>query len=306
MLPLLYSICATTYNCADTLNESVGSITRRADTRAMEFVVCDSKSNDGTPEVIQRYSDFFKTLKIISKRCTRGEGRWIAFKNSTGRYIIQVDLDTVYNDAWGEFVKWHRRYLPDFVVQTMGSGIYPRGIIERVGGWKNLNYSEDLDMWIKLARIGKLRWSNLVTGYNYASLQSPEQIRKKIPNPINRWIRKVIHLRDLMALHRISWTEGLLDNNFKPNYIFLYSIAKLLAAGTTGVTDVRKYDRQEIIDKNAIELPIDGIRRKGSWKDFGVRTTQQKGCLICGSLINPHDFYCSSCLNMLKKEHLIN
>lgn len=305
MLPVLYSICATTYNCADTVEKSMDSISKRANTRAMEFVVCDSRSNDGTPQLIQRYSGYFKTLKIISKRCTRGKGRWIAFKNSTGRYIIQVDLDTVYNDAWSEFVKWHRRYLPDFVVQTMGSGIYPREVIERVGGWMNLNYSEDLDMWIKLARIGKLRWSNLVTGYDYASLQSPEQIRKKIPNPINRWIRKIIHIRDLMALHRISWTESLLDYDFQPIYIFLYSIAKLLAAGMIGVVDVRKYDGQEIIEKNAIELPIEGIRRKGWWKDFRLRITQPKGCQICGSLINPHDSYCSRCLNMLKKERLI-
>ena len=303
--PILYSICATTYNCADTVKLSLRSIVRRAPTHEMELIVCDSKSIDGTPQLIQEYADNFKILKILSEKCTRGKGRQIAFKNSAGQYIIQVDLDTIYNDAWGKFIEWHRKHLPNFAVQTMGSGIYPRELIERVGGWKDLNFSEDLDMWIKLGSIGKLKWSNLITGYNFSLLTT--HISEKIPYQIERWKRSFSRLRDLMALHRISFYQSLFGHGF-PLRVIICLLAKMYAFTLTDVVDVRKYNRDEVIEKNIITLPIEGITGKGwYWRGFAVTSEliKNKDCLICGYPIALPDKYCPRCLQTLRKEHLI-
>ena len=59
----------------------------------MEFIVCDSRSIDGIPEILNEYHSFFREFKIISKKCSRGVGRQMAFENSSGKYIIQIDLD---------------------------------------------------------------------------------------------------------------------------------------------------------------------------------------------------------------------
>ena len=302
--PTLYSICATTYNCADIVERSLESIIQRAPTHEMEMVVCDSKSVDNTPQFIQKYSDHFKSLKIISKKCTRGEGRQIAFKNSTGQCIIQVDLDTVYNDAWKKFVEWHMEHLPDFAVQTWGSGIYPRRLIEQIGGWKNLTHSEDLDAWIKLAKIGKLKWSNLVTGYNFALLQDV----KRIPSQIERWIRALARLRAIFALHRISFRHCLFRLGYHPLRVAVCLLAKIYSLTLRGVVDVRQYNQNEIVQKNVIELPIEGsIGKERYWRGFTMtdEPIKDRDCLTCGHPIPLSQKYCPRCFVILKKERLI-
>lgn len=301
--PVYYSICATTYNCADMIEESIKSIIQRTNVREIELVICDSKSTDGTLQLIQKYSNYFRNLKIVSKKCTRGEGRQIAFEKSTGQYIILVDLDTIYTDAWKKFVQWHMKYLPDFAVQTIGSGIYPRRLIKQIGGWKNLNYSEDLDIFIKVAKLGWLRWSNLVTGYNFALLTTSKKI-----SPVERGIRWLIQLRDLIALHRINIRQYLSKYGYHPVRVAGCLLSKIFSLNVTGVVDVRKYNRDEVIQKNIIKLPIEGIIGKWYRKGFTItnESLKDKDCLICGKPIPLSDRYCPRCYAILKKEHYLN
>jgi len=279
---------------------SLDSIVKKMEAHDMELVVCDSESSDGTPDVVKKFSKRFKVLKILSKRCTRGEGRQIAFENSSGRYIITIDMDVIYNEAWKKFVEWHRKNLPDFSIQTRGSGIYPRKAIRLIGGWKSLNHSEDLDVWIKLARIGSLRFSNLVTGYNFALLDS----RHGVIGKIEKLSRGLLWLRDMMALHRISLLRCVYRYKLDPIGIAACLLTKTLSFKVRDVVDVTKYDRNDIIEKNIVELPIDGIRGKWYWKGFQSASSEYKDCLTCGRQIPLCETHCHHCWRVLKEEGL--
>jgi len=270
----------------------------------MELIVCDSKSRDGTPQLITKYHNRFRNLRIISKKCTRGEGRQIAFENSTGRYIIAIDLDVIYNDAWREFIVWHRRHQPDFAVQTRGCGIYPREAIEQIGGWKKLNHSEDLDIWIKLAVKGKMRFSDLVTGYNLAYLHTPQGL----PNKIEQFTRTLIWLRDLLSLKRTTFRQVLFGSGFLWIKIPAIFLGKVLSFSVRGIVSTQEHCRSDIIDKNIIELPIHGLFGQWYWRGFtaSVKPSKYKECLVCGRPILVHNKYCIQCLSELKKQRLIS
>lgn len=301
-----YSLCSTTYNCGTIVGKSVESILRWVNPEEMEFIVCDSQSTDGTPQQIKRFSHRFKKMKIVSRKCTRGEGRQIAFQNSTGEYIIRVDLDTIYNRSWGEFLRWHSKHLPSFAIETYGSGIFPRKLVEHVGGWKRLNRGEDIDMCFKLAMIGKIKWSTLITGYNMALLQTWE----RIPNPIEKWVRQLIELRDFMALHIVTLRKCVRSQRYHPFMIFFDLVARIYALSLAGVINVRKCG-PNIVKNNLIELPIEGVRGNERWWRWDLIVldrplkSQVTNCVVCGYAIPLWKKYCSKCLVLLKKEPLL-
>jgi len=301
----LYSICTTTYNCVQVVEKSLRSIIENANTSEMEFVVCDSESSDGTPQIIAKFSKFFRKMKITSRKSTRGEGRQIAFLNSTGQYIIRVDLDTIYNRSWREFLKWHAENLPTFAIETYGSGIFPRKLVQAVGGWKGLNTAEDVDLCFKLARIGRIKWSTLITGYNLALLRTWE----KIPSWAERWRRELVLFRDFMAIHMITLRQCVIQQRYNPFLTLFDLIARIYASTMPGIVNVRELNR-DIVDSNMIELPIEGYRGRESWWrwDFLSDTSihsQVKDCIICGYPVCLSEKYCPKCVSILKEENLL-
>ena len=53
-----------------------------------------------------------------------------------------------------------------FAVQAVYCGIYPREIWSNVGGMGNFNFGEDLELWIKIWKINKMRWYPVEMGEN--------------------------------------------------------------------------------------------------------------------------------------------
>ncbi len=175
-----YSICSTVYNAAPRLRASLDSILQYINPEEFEIVVVDSNSTDGTLDILKEYANKFQNFKIIVRKCTRGKGRQIAFENSHGDYIIPVDLDTIYLPQWWELIKayesWEGR--GKYALQAIYSGIYPRHLLEKVGGWRNLQYAEDFDLWWRLIEIDTFKWYPLITGYNWEE-KDPEKRQTK-------------------------------------------------------------------------------------------------------------------------------
>ncbi len=176
-----YSLCATTYNVEFRLRKSLDSILRFINPTDFEIVVVDSESKDGTTAILREYQKIFPNFKIIEKKCKRGLGRQIAFENSGGEYIIQVDLDTMYPLQWIEFIKAYEDLegQKKNAVQACFSGIYPRYLIEKVGGWRNLQWAEDFDLWWRLIKINAFKWCPLIVGENW-DVKEPETRQAKI------------------------------------------------------------------------------------------------------------------------------
>ncbi|ADD08085.1 glycosyltransferase family 2 protein [Candidatus Aciduliprofundum boonei] len=190
-----YSICSTVYNAAPRLRASLDSILQYINPEEFEIVVVDSKSKDGTLEILKEYANKFPNFKIIVRKCTRGKGRQIAFENSQGEYIIPVDLDTIYLPPWWELIKAYESWegKDKYALQAIYSGIYPRHLLEKVGGWRDLQYAEDFDLWWRLIEIDSLKIYPLVTGKNW-KIKERESIH--IKNILHIVYRKYLDERD--------------------------------------------------------------------------------------------------------------
>ena len=190
-----YSICSTVYNAAPRLRASLDSILQYINPEEFEIVVVDSESTDGTLEILKEYANKFPNFKIIVKKCKRGKGRQIAFENSSGDYIIPVDLDTIYLPQWWELIKAYENWegKGKYALQAIYSGIYPRHLLEKVGGWRNLQSSEDFDLWWRLIEIDAFRWTSLVVGTNWEE-KNPE--KRQTENIIKILCRNFITHKD--------------------------------------------------------------------------------------------------------------
>ena len=168
MKQIKYSICTTVFNNASRIKKSLDSISKYISDE-FEIIVVDNKSTDGTTEILREYKNKIKNFKLIEKKCKRGKGRQIAFENSRGGYIIQIDLDTIYLPQWWKFIKAYEKskFAGNTAIQCNYSGIYPRHLIKKIGGWRNLQITEDFDLWYKLIEIDSFRWCPLIVGENW-------------------------------------------------------------------------------------------------------------------------------------------
>jgi glycosyltransferase involved in cell wall biosynthesis len=161
-----FSICTTNYNCAHALNRHLDSIYSQLDEKEFEYIVVDSKSKDKSMQMLTEYASSHENMTLIQKKCVRGKGRQIAFKKSVGDYILQVDTDTVYYPIWKTFLDKCVDEYPNLAVQAIFGGVYPREIMNNVGGWRNFQWGDDLDLWMRVWKIGKMRWYPVAVGGN--------------------------------------------------------------------------------------------------------------------------------------------
>jgi len=158
----LYSICITCYNNIDTVKESLESILNQIDNK-FEIIIVDSESKDGTLETLQKYAEK-GLIKLIVKKCSRGKGRQIAFENSRGKYIIaNMDLDDVFKPELPRILDIYHKYFEGQLLYVSkppnwaGITIAPRELIEKLGGWRDLQFAEDWDLWSRAAKIGRFK-----------------------------------------------------------------------------------------------------------------------------------------------------
>ena len=161
----IYSICVTHFNDVSTLKDSLESILIQID-RNFEVVVVDQRSTDGSRQILQDYADAGKIRLFDMQKRNRGLGRQLAFEKSLGEYIISnIDMDDIYNPVLPNIVELHKQKCQDSLLrvvsptQTMSVNIAPRRLIERLGGWRDLVYFEDADIFCRAAGIGKYRWT---------------------------------------------------------------------------------------------------------------------------------------------------
>jgi GT2 family glycosyltransferase len=195
--PLL-SLNTTNYNTMPHTRESLESVLGRLEGLDWELAVTDNLSTDGSYEVLQeaaaKYTALGHRVTVIRRRCSRGLGRRIAFRETTGEVTLTFDLDTVYNDHWRRLVDWYLRNRPPWALIATYAGCYPRAALEAVDGWRDFQYWEDVDLWIRLATKGLWRTYPMKCGFNYKRV--PTGLRNKLP-------RLYAKLRDTIAV--ASW-----------------------------------------------------------------------------------------------------
>jgi len=128
--------------------------TSRADT---EIVVVDAESSDGQLPILQGYASS-GLIRLVVKKCNRGEGRQIAFAESTGDYVIAgIDTDDVVGPGLRSLLTLYHTEYEGSVLQAIGVTIAPRRVVESLGGWRPLANAEDFDFWKRAEDRGLLR-----------------------------------------------------------------------------------------------------------------------------------------------------
>ena len=164
MRPLV-SVCTTVFNNRRTVKRSIESVVEALKKLNVDFevIVVDNYSFDGTHEKLLELKKELKRqgihMVILRRKCTRGLGRQLAYKLSKGAIILTIDCDEIYNsNILKSIIGWYMdSELRDKVaVFFKQGGLFPRSLLGRVGGWRNLNYLEFEDLFLRLHRIGKL------------------------------------------------------------------------------------------------------------------------------------------------------
>jgi glycosyltransferase involved in cell wall biosynthesis len=221
-----YSICITHYNNVETVRASLDSILSQIDEN-FEVVVVDNFSKDGSFGVLTEYSRAGK-IKLIRAKSSRGKGREISFENSQGDYIISnLDMDETYLDSLKEILHfYHARCEGKLLLVISGMEkdirglqnitIVPRSLVIELGGWRNLQYAEDWDLWARAAKIGAYSF----TVFNL--LRSPNQHQER-EQPIQKLKLRYIRYRELLRLDRRSFFD---DTGMNIQQLGIYLLAK--------------------------------------------------------------------------------
>ncbi|MGC8983596.1 MAG: glycosyltransferase, partial [Desulfurococcaceae archaeon] len=251
----------TVYNNAGTVEECIKSVWRPE----YEIVVVDNYSTDGTWEKLLELRREFN-LKIYRYRCSRGLGRHIAlYKCSPGSTTAWFDLDTVYNESFHKVI--------EYAAETnlrIHAGVLAakRELILSKGGWRDLNYGEDVEL---VSRVGFDIHVPVVVGIN-AELPAHIYVRERRYGGLRRVARASI---DLLRGNALS-IRRLLVNKSKRAALFY------LPARVLGFYKNRKPDNATWIDLAVLAKAIPPKKAGIDERYFHMRATLTLLSLVKG------------------------
>ncbi len=159
-----YSICIANYNMASHIEEALSSVLDQLN-ETFEVVVVDDGSSDNSVKVLQQMQQRYAQLKVFayprdSKRYLGGT-RNLSLQHASGKYVLlHIDAD----DVWGPgIVEWceqarqlSERFDDDVYVAGKQINMVSREMLTEFGGYRNIYYTEDRDLWNRLAAVNKL------------------------------------------------------------------------------------------------------------------------------------------------------
>ncbi|HLA46409.1 MAG TPA: glycosyltransferase [Thermoplasmata archaeon] len=203
------SICATNYDCAHALDRHLQSVYDNLGKFDFEYIVTDNHSKDASQAILREWASRHGNFKVLTRRCTMGEGRQISFDHSRGAHIMVLDTDVVYSPLLKQFLERYLERYEDFSVQALFCGIFPRNQWLQVGGRRSLNTNEDVDMWLRLVRLGTMRWYTVAMGENLkepAALGSSDHLSSRYTKG-ERVTRLFRREWDLLKTRRVQFVD---------------------------------------------------------------------------------------------------
>jgi glycosyltransferase involved in cell wall biosynthesis len=142
------------------MKSSLQSILGQLDDR-FEIIVVDNLSTDSSRDILREFESRGK-LKLIERGCSRGKGLQIAFENATGEYIVSgLDLGDTYRPRLTAFLDFYHAECEGKLLHGLNEAVIvaPRSLIQKLGGWRDLQRSEGWDVWSRAAKVGLYRWT---------------------------------------------------------------------------------------------------------------------------------------------------
>lgn len=243
-----FSICTTNYQCAHALDRHLESVFTHLNGFDFEYIVVDNKSKDESLKILKKWEDQHSNMKVLTKKCTMGEGRQISFGHSTGDFILVLDTDTIYFPESREFLKMYLEKYTDVAIQAMFLGAFPRPIWEQIGGRRSMNAFEDVDMWIRIWELGKMRWYPVLMGENVKEMGGTYDFLSTRYNKRERITRLLRKEYDLLKTTKIREVD--LEKIAKENTIDL----GLGEMRTDWFSNYPKFTRKENIKRFGREM----------------------------------------------------
>jgi hypothetical protein len=131
-----FSVVVAAYQAAGTLGEAIESALQQT-SPAVEVVVCDDGSTDGTAEVLDRFGDRVVTVR----QANQGEAaaKNAAVRAARGDYVAVLDADDVFFPRRLEALGWLASLRPDLDVITTNAVVEAGGRVVRHAyhpGWR--------------------------------------------------------------------------------------------------------------------------------------------------------------------------
>jgi glycosyltransferase involved in cell wall biosynthesis len=134
----------TVLNSVDTVERSIRSVFRPD----ADIVITDGGSRDGTYERLLEISKDYNLRVYRAPGSSRGLGRQLALMRCPeNSYTTYFDLDNEYNVYWHRSIDWG---MATGSPRPLGH-LYSREYLLSRGGWRDLNFAEDNELW---ARVG--------------------------------------------------------------------------------------------------------------------------------------------------------
>lgn len=198
-----YSICITHFNNKSTLVESLNSIFRQIN-GDFEIIIVDSKSEDGSADILRNYAKQGK-IKLIEMKCSRGLGRQIALENSSGDYVISgLDMDDIFKPTFESILSFYHSVTEGkllTVVNGETTMVSKRELLTSLGGWRDLQFRENWELARRAAKENNHRW----TIFPIVTSITPKERRKSFRSTIGyRYMR----YRDNLRVGHKQFDEG--------------------------------------------------------------------------------------------------
>ena len=166
-LPLV-SICICNFNMGRYIYDALNSVCMQLDSQ-YEVVVIDDGSSDNSLDELNRLKTKYNFLKIFpyardSKRML-GATRNLSIKHSLGKYVVlHIDADDIWEDGIHEWcenaIKLSLKFNDEVFISGNQINFTNKRFIEDFGGYKNMGWTEDRDLWMRLASKNKLIFVN--------------------------------------------------------------------------------------------------------------------------------------------------
>lgn len=222
------------YNDSRTLEKSILSILPLSNYKDIEIVVVDNKSNDGSGEILSGYQKK-RMIKYISRKCSRGLGRQLAFENSQGDYILacmDCDDEFIAENLLRLINMYHEKY-EGLVMMTKKTKkgeeeasnitIAPRLVVNEIGGWRDINWCEDWDFWARAEAVGKYTFMRYPYSYPPHKLITVRVRRRS--NLIAKLLARYGKYKDAFRIGRPPFAY---DESVSMSQRIVYFIAKVV------------------------------------------------------------------------------
>lgn len=238
------TIVTPVYNCAEYIEEAIQSVLNQ-NYQNIEYIIVDGGSNDGTCEVVKKYSkkiNLFISEKDQGMYDALGKG----FKVATGKYLSWLNADDLYfNNSISKTIELMEKnnyewingisatlikkkiklrplyYYPNIILKNrlmtpcfwgyipQESTIFTKKLYMKSGGInQQLKYAGDFDLWNKFSKNSRL-----------ISVNIPIGIFRKRKNQISE--NQKIYLREVNKIHCLvpfgkilRFLYSLIINNF--------------------------------------------------------------------------------------------